>query len=480
MIYPPCDSVFYRMNTNPGTIDIKKRFQINPCMTDDELAAIFDSFHIKNPDTLFTRVNEETEQIEQVRFADIIKQSVFQAGQLPTARLWLRRVPAGLSIAYADDVADMNGSRALFEDNCVIVSPEAVTSTVREVSVLLMHELAHAVDRHEITGMTAFPYNAVNGGSKMQYNEYNCSMSEAEYMQRFMIEEGEKHALSSQMLFEAGLFGRIYRYQKRYHKTYGKYVRIFKDWMPPVREDLWTDEEIITERMARTHYYTSMELMAGRIREFIKPYTHLFYKLSDKLEPAVCGSNLGPIIAFKKIKKAALTLPEIFLTGDVLNAMKLNLSYQFRAFENLSVTLKKAWRQKHNKKLAEMTASDWNAMNEMLEHPQERNQFMLSHTSEHFAEYTRRIEARYMGFIRAGELKPQLNPIAKYLKLNKSNLHQSVIDIVESYSIAQGLYDYFDDGIQNISDKYFVQRIVREHRREQEALQVNSSQKTRS
>ncbi len=481
MIYPPCESVFYQMNQNLADIDIKKRYQINPRLTNEEVLAIFNSFQIKEGDKLITRVDDETDIEIQQRFDDIIKACMIQANKLPMARLWLRQVPAGIQIECESDTKRMKISSGVFVDGKILIAQEMLKSSICEIAITLVHELAHAVDRHNVGGLLFFPYNAVNDGEKMCYDDISCEMSEAEFLQRCLIEEAEKQALNNQLFFEAGLDNKMYRYNKRLDRAFNKYTKVFENWTPPAEAGVWTVNEINTERQARAYYYAALETMTGYMREFIKPYTQLFYKLPAKMEPVIYGSNLGPIIDFKGIKKLNLSMEELKLTTDVLCAMRINLLYQLLSYTNLMVALKSEWCRQHGKAISNMSsAMHRRVMDTVINQPEARNQLMSPVASVHFEEYTQRIEGRYMGFIRAKELKPRLNPIAVYMRVNKSNVHKSLIDLPESYAIVKELFRYFDSGLHSVLHKYYIQRRMQEVQQIEQKMQASRKQKSRT
>ncbi len=474
-MYPPCNSVFYQLNQNPEKVDVKKRYQINPRLTDEELQAIYDSFIIDDADEIITKTDGETGEEIQVRFADIIKDCVFQANGLPMARLWLRQIPAGVPIKIMRDEEAIKMASGLYWEGEIHISPEKLKSTVKDIAILLMHEMAHMVDRTNLGGLNLFPYNAVNDGEKLRIDDSNASMSEAEYLQCYLIDEAEKHAFNNQLFFEAGMGWKLYRYGKRINRTFGKYAKLFQNWTPPSEAGVWTREEIETERMARAYHYTALESMSGFMREFIKSYDCLFGKLPKKMDEAIVLTNLGPIIDFNKIPKLNLTMPELMLTTDVLASMRENLSYRMRAYNNLMVALKTAWCEQDNINIDALPYEKYRKMGRrILNNPKKRNELMRPEPSEYFAEFSQRIEGRYMGFIRASELQPRLNPIASLFVENRSNVHKEMIDILDSYAVALKLFEIFDKGLHQKLDPYYIKRFkvfMREYEQSQLAKQ---------
>ena len=272
MIYPPCSSVFYELNQSVDKIDAKKKEQINPRLTDEEIQAIYDSFEICEPDYMVEcQTSLREEKREQMRFGEIIKKALVYANRLPTARLWLRRIPRGIQVGILKDDEGLGGRSA---GNKIDISKEKLSETIEMIALTMSHELAHTIDRYEFVGLSVFPYQPVNEGDVFPAL-WDSSLTQQELMQFVLIDEAEKAALTKQLAFEAGLYAYSSTHTAHMKQQYPKFEKLFSTWQPVSAPEQWTDQEIERERLTRAFFYASMASMSASMKEFLRPYGSL-------------------------------------------------------------------------------------------------------------------------------------------------------------------------------------------------------------
>ena len=451
MLYPPCSSVFYELNPNPDSIDLKIKNQINPRLSETEIQAIFDSFDIINPHQKICLVTGETKT-----YQDVLLSALKYANQLPTARLWLRQIPAGITFdIFEEKDENTNGYSS---NDMICLSSRQVCLPSDFVAMTLVHELAHTIDRSSFIGLNIFPYNPVNDGENWCYL-LSETLTEAEAMQLMLLEEAEKNALSKQLTFEAQSVNLSPNYAKRVSYHFNRFNKMFSQWMPSDEAGHWTQKEIDTERLARAWHYTSLASMTDYMKEFLQPYDKLLLKMPEKSRQQIKMVPMGVVFDFSQLKSLNLTYGELEKTFDVIDRVGINLRYRQRAQLLLIEYLRHLYCQKHH--LDEYRLSvrqDYILRTKTLVQTSERQKLAPNKPSDYFRQYIERLEDRYMGFIRTRDMKPRNDLYLTYLYINQSQPSKSLIDIACSYETVSALLSYFDQGVDKYLIPYYEQR----------------------
>lgn len=454
MIYPPCSSVFYTLNSSLEQIDIKKRNQINPELSETEIQAIFDSFRIVEGDKIIQHRLDFDRDPVPTTFASIIHDTLIYANRLPTARFWLRRIPAHIEFVMAPETETERNGMAF--GNIIALSPQCLQNPVPTIVPTFIHELGHVIDRQSFTGLSVFPYMPVNQGDEWQL-KYDDSLTEAEVMQLFLIEEAEKTALSKQLIYESGkgIQSRIYGCQADAY--FRKYMRLYEKWLPPEGTGNWSNQEIEKERLMRAFFYTSIAAMTQYMKEFLKPYTRLITQIPLVIRKTY-DSEIQSFVDLKKIRKMNLGLADVDRTIDVLDKMFINIQYREYAYLILCEQIQRMYRYYFQIK-GDLTRQQTNQFRtEILPDPYIRLNLIPNEPSDYFKAYMTRMEGRYMGFMRQRDLKPTNSLVATYLYLNKSNPSKSLIDIDTSWQDMLSIKEVIKKDATKITS-YFCQRI---------------------
>lgn len=453
MLYPPCSSVFYTQHSNPEEIDLKQKNQINPPLSEQDIQAIFESFRIINPHHKIDLVTDETKT-----FSDIVLSALHFANQLPSARLWLRQVPAGITLDIFDE-QDEN-TNGYSGNGMVFLSSKQVCLPTPFVTTTLIHELAHTIDRYLFVGLSIFPYLPVNDGEKWCHY-LSDTLTEAEVMQLMILEEAEKNALSKQLAFESQSIALSPDYAQKVSAHFNRFCKLFAQWLPPDNAGEWTLEEIEKERLSRAWHYASISSMTGYMREFIQPYDKVLYKMPEKARQQIKMTPMGPVFDFTQLRKINLTRAELEKTFDVIDRVGINLRYRQRSQLMLIEYLRHLYCQQ--RQLDELHLSmrqDYLLRTQVLVQPEKRQKLAPRQPSEYFKQYMERLEGRYMGCIRARDMKPHNDSYLTYLYINQSKPEKSLIDIACSYETVTALLSYFDRGVEKYLIPYYEQKMT--------------------
>ncbi len=450
MFYPPKNSVFYDMNKDRDAIDSKVKYQINPKLTDEEMAAIYDSFIIENPDKIIMTVDLYDEEPYPIRFGDLIKSALNTANKLPTARLWLRQIPHNVHLGLLSEEPKFAAINGEVSRDGISLSPNLLKRPLFETVVTLMHELAHFIDFTEVGGLNCFPYEPVNDGKRLSGDPNVIWMSEAEYVQWFLIDEAEKNALSRQLYYEQNCQWDSSSYARKMNRAFNKYAKIFDTWTPPKESGEWTNSEIEREKMGRALFYAAQETMTGYMREFMKPYTHYFRLLPKPVYNISYMSECGPVIDFDQLRGLNLSMRDVLKTGEIVEKMRINLSYRLTSYSNLSYVLKLKWCKDNHIKFDDLTPELHTYLYEkVLTSVKQRRKLSSDKSSPDFADYMARIEGRYMGFITVKDMQPCMNPIAPRLYKDETDINKTLVNLDRTSGIAQTLREYFTEGLED-------------------------------
>ncbi len=458
MLYPPCESVFYQLNPNPEEVDVKKRYQINPELTLDEMWGILDSFVLVGADKPVTWKNKSGELV-QTSFAEAIRDIFMAANELPTARLWLRRIPSGMHISCVDrnDVPTINGVNALLKNGEVnLMSDRLCQPLVRNV-ITLIHELAHAIDCRDIGGLTIFPYDTVNAGETLKcFNLKN--LTEAEIMRLFLIDEAEKNALTQQLECESGQDMFTFGFFDKMDSLMKKYQRVFAGWQPPEQAGVWTADEIKKERFDRSYFYASAEMMAGQIRHFLKSYSDIWYELPKSVRESSRSTNDDRLINFDELPRLNLSVGKLKTVANKIGDFRMNLEYRCMAYHNLINYI--CWQMARQSGNPTMMSRDF-FLNNVASNLRMRKSLVPNEPSAEFNDYIHRIEGRYLGFVRERDLQPNNSTENVYLEQNNKNPSKSLIDIKTSCLITEALLRRLSHDANKYFYPYCVKRLSR-------------------
>ncbi len=439
-------------------VDVKRRHQINPELTDAEMQAIFDSFHIIGGDMEVCYRNEQGKTVLN-SFKEIVRECFMMANKMPTARLWLRRIPEGMQIACTDDdiMSAFSGSSATVVERCILFTLDMFwKNSLKNTSIALVHELAHMIDCQDMGGLSIFPYEPVNDGVP-----FRCASSEmrteAELMQLALIDEAEKNALTRQLKYESGSDELPTEYIAKMDSLFKRYIKVFSGWQPPKEAGVWTEKEVKEERFNRAIFYASTEMVAAEIREFLKPYPQLISELPRSIQVSSQNADKAKLINLQEVKRLNLSKAKLrSLWGKVLDIQR-NLEYRCLVYNNLVryICWQYARQSKHNTPITH----DY-FFNVIEPDIKKRLKIIPNKPSQYFADYVQRMEGRYMGFIRAKELEPRNSSDRIYLYEDKENPVSSLINISASFvrmeTLAQGLLQDF----RRILYPYCVERSI--------------------
>ncbi len=460
MLYPPCDSVFYRLNSNPAQIDVKKRCQINPALTDKEITAIYNSFIFKdgNKSVLY---REASGKIVKKPFSEVIFDILQLSNLLPTARLWLRQIPDNVRIDFVRELkgkeSQNDGLYAVAGDNQITFSLESLLCTPQVVVDTLIHELAHIIDRTQIGGLTAFPYEPVNDGTPIRITAQN-PLSAMEVMQLILIDEAEKNAISKQLQYEMQSMDNLWvqDIQPR-NKILKKYVKAYQNWMPPENSGHWTEDEIITERFNRASFYASAESIGRDMRQFLKSQEDWLNLLPKPIQN--CGDKTGSesLINYDVLVQMNLPADKLERIMHVVENIRINATYRSRVYIALMHYALNRYKSLTNEDLIDSEFF----FDDLLINPDKQKKMGLNKPSEYFTDYIRRIEGRYMGFIRAGDLRPKNTPDNIYLCLDKTQPAKSLVDLNLSYNRAENVLQKLSLDYKEKLEPYYISQMKR-------------------
>ncbi len=454
MAYPPCNSVFYQLYPTPETIDIKKRYQINPLLSGEELDAILQSFVIDDKDLTVThRPCANRPEAEQIRFADVVRNTLTAANDLPTARLWLRRIPAGIKIKFVDEEKDVHG---MANRGGIELYPSIVARSPIEIVETFIHELAHVIDSQHLSCLTIFPYVPVHQSDTGNV-VYDDSLTEAEFMRLFLIEEAEKNAISKQLLYESNSIYQSFTHMEKTDCYFRQYLKMYENWMPPKESGTWTDDEIRAERSLRAYFYASITAITHYMREFLQPYTQLMLQLPDSVARCVHQTSVGPIIDFKRINKLKLTETDLKKTTDIADKMQINLQYRQYAYTSLLKRIAVEWMYNNNQDFDNPQVQEI-LQTQIWPDPNERLKLIPEKETDVFNNYCELISNRYMGYITPADLKVKNTTDAVYLYLDKKDATKSMIDIETSFGIVNGLITKMTEQAQKYLLPYCLSR----------------------
>ncbi len=458
MIYPPCSSVFYELNQSVDKIDAKKKEQINPRLTDEEIQAIYDSFEICEPDYMVEcQTSLREEKREQMRFGEIIKKALVYANRLPTARLWLRRIPRGIQVGILKDDEGLGGRSA---GNKIDISKEKLSETIEMIALTMSHELAHTIDRYEFVGLSVFPYQPVNEGDVFPAL-WDSSLTQQELMQFVLIDEAEKAALTKQLAFEAGLYAYSSTHTAHMKQQYPKFEKLFSTWQPVSAPEQWTDQEIERERLTRAFFYASMASMSASMKEFLRPYGSLVKQMPEPVRKQLSKENISRSLNMRKIRSMHLPLNVLAKTFETMDKAFVNVMYRSFACNFLCRQLLHKYCEQNNFPVEEVLSDNRFFEKNFLTYLGVKQAEDSNEPSQFFEEYIKRVEFRYMGLIGRKDLLPKNSRINAYVHQDRKTPRKSLLDIKQTHQKIARIKKEIERNTNKIGT-YFAQRVEQE------------------
>ena len=453
MIYPPIESVFYRLNPIES-VSSEKRQAFNPLLTSAEIEALYKSFHIQNQNKMI-RQQISADCFEEKTFAQIIHETLVFANRLPTARLWLRSIPAGITFSCAD-LKNLNGAT---NGNEVILSQCIVQKPARIFVTTFMHELAHVIDRKQCVPISPHPFEPINAGEASAYQDYQ-NLTETQTIRFFLIEEAEKAALGAQIAFEADAENqRHYIYTPLFQKAFSHYLKVFQNLSFDPRQ--YTPLEIERERKIRALYYASLNAQADYIKWLLKPYSFYVRQMPKAVRAQLNrSSRIAALLCFDHIKKMKLTDSQLGKTAELIGKIFDSWGYQARANNFLFVGLFEKFQHLH---LAEKmpTKRAYEYFISQIDKLDFRRQFNNSENDQ-FNAYAHLMEGRYLGFLKAEDLMPRLDSLTVYIRQSKNNPNNALIHFALSSQINQMMMNHLKKQVKTYFDPYYYRRRCKE------------------
>ena len=446
MIYPPIDSVFYRLNPLES-VSPERRKAFNPLLTDEEIEALYKSFHIQNQNKMI-RQQISADCFEKKTFAQIIHETLVFANRLPTARLWLRSIPAGITFSCAD-LKNLNGAA---NGNEVIFSRYILQKPQRIFVTTFMHELAHIVDRKRFVPLSPHPFEPINDGKASAYQDYQ-NLTETETIRFFLIEEAEKAALGAQIALEADSENQCrYIYTPLFQKAFFHYLKVFQNLS--FDSNQYTPLEIERERKMRAFYYASLNTQADYIKWLLRPYSSYIRQMPKAVRAHMDkSSKMTALLCFDQIKKMNLTAPQLRKTAELIGKIFDSWAYQSRANDFLFVDLFERFQQLHSaEKMPVKKAYEYFVS--QIDKLDFRRQFNNNENNQ-FNAYAQLMEGRYLGFLTAKDLRPRLDSLTVYIRQAKNNPRNALIHFALSNHINQMMMKHLQNQMETNFDPYY-------------------------
>ena len=444
MIYPPIDSVFYRLNPIEN-VSLESRKVFNPLLTDEEIEALYRSFQIQNQNKEI-RQQVSVDEFEKKSFAQIIRETLVFANRLPTARLWLRLIPVGITFSCAN-LKNMNGAT---DGNEVIFSQNTLKKPQRVFVTTFIHELAHVVDRKQFTPLSPYPFEPINAGTPSAYYDYQ-EMSENQIIRFFLIEEAEKAALSAQIAFEADAeVQSAHIYTPLFQKAFFHYLKAFQN----LSFDHCSPLEVERERKIRALYYASLNAQAEYIKRLLKPYSFYIRQMPKAVTARLDkSSKIAAHLCFDQIKEMNLTDMQLGKTAELIGKIFDLWAYQSRANSFLFSGLFAKFRQS---RFAEKMSVEeaYQYFISQIDEVNFRRQFNKKN-SDQFNAYAKLMEARYLGFLKAKDLMPRLDALTVYIQQSKNNPRNALIHFALSNKINQMMINHLKNQVKKNFDPYY-------------------------